>query len=164
MSCFEALLSQLGKFVWRSRQRSCKASIQILCRPRPPISAVTDLGLGTATLITACIRGPQSTSKNAEKFRRHAADILSRLPPSNSCSAMLTSNKIILSSPDKASSDTRRILCYGDSLTAGLCNNCGQDYFSYSNVLAEKLDCQVDHIGQRSNDINLFGMTRDVEN
>ena len=72
---------------------------------------------------------------------------------------MLTKN-ISLSSADDASirastedaseavvTANHRILCYGDSLTAGLCNNCGNDYFSYANVLAELLGCPVDHIG-----------------
>ncbi len=68
---------------------------------------------------------------------------------------MLTTNKSLLSKdssldePASQSAEPRRILCYGDSLTAGLCNNCGHDYYSYSSVLEEKLGCKVDHIGPR---------------
>jgi hypothetical protein len=62
---------------------------------------------------------------------------------------MLTTNKSLLSKdssldePASQSAEPRRILCYGDSLTAGLCNNCGHDYYSYSSVLEEKLGCKL---------------------
>jgi len=45
-----------------------------------------------------------------------------------------------------------RVLCYGDSLTAGLAGNFVKTYAPYSSRLSELLACQVDHVG-------LCGMT-----